>query len=226
MSIPPQQPPVNRPTYSRTLSALRKSELVQLSVKFKLPTDGNVVFLRNRLRVYMNYHRDVLMNNPRYRALFPRARDPNIPIRRSELPPQTRQTRSSPALSYDRSPSPALSYDSWHGIEDNQVPIPLVQPHQPSPQPLHPLPHHQEPFLYHHPPPSPSSSESSADSLPPAPNLVGGCKFILLFTLFLSSLCGTMQSPLFPFFLEHYEVPVSSPWDTMKFLLPILLGTL
>ena len=203
MSVPPQQPLVNRPTYSRTLSALRKSELVQLSVEFKLPTDGNVVFLRNRLRVYMNYHRDALMNNPRYRALFPRARDPNIPIRRSDLPSQTLRTRSSPALSYDHSPSPALSYDSWHGIEDDQVPIPPVQAHQPSPQPPHPLLHHQEPIIYHHPPPSPSSSESSADSLPPAPNFAGGRKF-------------------YPFFFTYFPFPR----DTMQLPFSFLFGTL
>ena len=165
MSVPPQQQPVNRPTYSRTLSALRKSELVQLSVEFKLPTDGNVVTLRNRLRVYMNYHRDALMNNTRYRALFPRARDPNIPIQQSELSSQTFRTCSSSALSYEHSPSPALSYDSWHGIEDDQAPIPVIHPHQPPPQPPHPIPLYQELIVYHHPPPSPSVSESSVDSL-------------------------------------------------------------
>ena len=130
MLAPPQQPPINRPTYSRTLSTLHKTELIQLSVDFKLPTDGNVVTLRNRLRVYMNYHQDALINNPRYRALFPKAQDPNIPIRHSDLSSQTVRTPSSTALSYDCTPSP----------------IPLVPPHQPIPQ--HPLPHYQEPNIY------------------------------------------------------------------------------
>ena len=206
MSLPPQQPLVTRPTYSRTLSALRKTELIQLSVEFKLPTDGNVLSLRNRLRVYMNYHRDALINNPRYNGLFPRPRDPNIPIRQSDLPSRTFRTRSSSALSYDRTPSPALSYDSWHGIEDDPIPIPDAHPHQPPPQPLPPLPHHQEPDVHHHPPPSPSASESSIDSLPPAAYPAVGRKFVPL-PIFLL---------LFPYFRG----------DTMESPPPLLFGTL
>ena len=178
MSAPPQQPPITRTTYSRTLSALRKTELVQLSVEFKLPTDGNVVTLRNRLRAYMNYHHDTLVNNLRYKALFPKPREPNIHMRNSGLPSQTPRTHSSAALSYERTPSPTPSYESWNGIMDDHVPIPVIPPHQPPPQLPLPLPHHQEPDIHHHPPPSPSISESSLDSPPPAVYPAGGCKLI------------------------------------------------
>ena len=218
MSAPPQHPPPSRTTYSRTLSALCKTELVQLSVKFKLPTNSNVLVLRNQLRVYMNYHWDVLMNNPRYRPLFPRVRVPNIPIQRLDLSSQTLRTCSSSALSYDRSPSPTPSFESWNGIGDDQAPIPFIQPHQPSPQPLHPLPLHQDPNVYHHPPPSPSTSESSADSLPQAADSTGGRKF---------------TSPLFIsfriFLLRHYGVaPLLLPFGTLwsSPFLPFSIGTL
>ena len=203
MSVPPQ-PPINRLPYSRTLSALRKTELVQLSVDFKLPTDGNVLTLRNRIRVYMNYHRDVLINNPRYKALFPKAREPNIPMRRSNLSSQTVRTPSSAGLSYHRTPSPTPSFESWNGIEDDQIPVPLIPPH---PILQHPPPHHQEPVIFQHPPPSPSVSDDSVDSPPPVVHPAGGRKFV--------SFTSTLLFIIFS--LRHYAVVFPFPFlDTMK----------
>lgn len=203
MSVPPQ-PPINRLPYSRTLSALRKTELVQLSVDFKLPTDGNVLTLRNRIRVYMNYHRDVLINNPRYKALFPKAREPNIPMRRSNLSSQTVRTPSSAGLSYHRTPSPTPSFESWNGIEDDQIPVPLIPPH---PILQHPPPHHQEPVIFQHPPPSPSVSDDSVDSPPPVVHPAGSRKFV--------SFTSTLLFIIFS--LRHYAVVFPFPFlDTMK----------
>jgi hypothetical protein len=46
--------------YSMVLSALCKTELIQLSLEFKLPTDGSVIDLRNCLKCYLNFNRDTL----------------------------------------------------------------------------------------------------------------------------------------------------------------------
>ena len=143
--MPPRQLLPNRTPYTKTLSALLKTDLIRLSTEFRLPTDGPVVTLRNRLRAYLNYHNATLARNPRYRALFPGYRR-----NRSPTPP------SSPVLSY-RTPSPTPTFDSWDGINDPQQP----QPHVDDPQ--LPLPH---PPIFH-PPPPPSTYDSDHSSPPP-----------------------------------------------------------
>ena len=62
--------------YTKVLSALRKNDLARLCAEFRLSSDGSVVALRNRLKDYLNIHRDTLYRNPRYNALFPRHRKP------------------------------------------------------------------------------------------------------------------------------------------------------
>jgi hypothetical protein len=142
--MPPRRLVLNRTPYTKTLSALLKTDLIRLSTEFRLPTDGPVVTLRNRLRAYLNYHSAALTHNPRYRALFPGHRR-----NRSPTPPP-----SSPDLSY-RTPSPTPSFDSWDGINDFQ-----------QPQFNDPQPPQQHPPVFH-PPPPPSTYVSDFDSPPP-----------------------------------------------------------
>ena len=108
-------PPV-APPYTKTLSALRKNELVRLSNEFRLPTEGSVLVLRNRLRVYLNAHNEVLYRNPRFTALYPKHR----------------QVQHQQAVVPQRSPSPAASarsFDSWHGIGANRPRSPALSSH-------------------------------------------------------------------------------------------------
>ena len=52
-----------RHSYSTVLSALHKTELIQLSLEFKLPTNGPVITLKNCLKCYLNFHCKMLMNS-------------------------------------------------------------------------------------------------------------------------------------------------------------------
>jgi len=159
-----RQPRVNRPPYTQLLSALRKTDLVGLCREFRLSTEGSVVGLRNRLKDYLNLHRDRLYRNPRYNALFPKHR--RLPVVKKPSSPTT-SAPSTPTLSYR-----SLSFDSWHGIDDPpQDHPPLAQ------QPLAPVPAHPPPLDNPNgpdqPPLSPTASltESDADSFPPAIHL-------------------------------------------------------
>ena len=119
--MPPLPAHPNRPHYSKVLSALLKTDLIRLSTEFRLPTDGSVVTLRNRLRVYLNHHRNILSRNPRYRALYPRHQRIDPP----------------------RSPSPTESFASWNGIEDQQ--LPPQPPDPPQQPPFHPPDYQPQP---------------------------------------------------------------------------------
>jgi hypothetical protein len=118
--VPPQELP-----YSQPLSALRKADLIRLSVEFKLAVDGPVTTLRNRLRVYLNSHRNSLYPNPRFKTLYPKRRNPSI-----SLPPETRSQNS-------RSISPSNNHSdaSWNGIRSQPSPHPSSNPSShPSPR--------------------------------------------------------------------------------------------
>jgi hypothetical protein len=171
--MPPRLPQ----PYTQTLSMLRKIDLIRLSLEFRLPTDGSVVNLRDRLRVYLNAHRDTLFRNPRYNPLFPKHRRPAQP---PPSPPTQSRTLSSRAPSPSNSESSiasAQSFDSWNGIGgDLQQQIPQVQP-----QPL--LQHPADPVLHYHPPPPPSPSGSEPNSLPPSDHPVRFRKFFLVIFL-------------------------------------------
>ena len=123
----------SRRPYTKVLSALLKTDLVRLCVEFRLRTDGSVVDLRNRLKDYLNLHRDTLFANARYKPLFPRHRRPDQPPPPPPGPLPLSNTlssrHSSPALSYVSSPR---SYASWHGIED----LPQPELHQDEPAPF------------------------------------------------------------------------------------------
>jgi hypothetical protein len=168
LSTLPSMLPQSQQPYTQMLSLLRKIDLMRLSLEFKLPTDGSVVNLRDRLRVYLNAHREALFRNPRYSPLFPKTRQPP----RRSAPPVI----GTPSLSY-RTPSPdgsessnssTHSYESWHGIEA------ILPPPDPQPQPRYPPVHPplvvvpQNPALQFHPPPSPSVPGSDAGSPPPS----------------------------------------------------------
>ena len=187
--MPRQQLQANGPPFTKVLSALLKPDLVRLCTEFRLHGNGSVVVLRNRLKDYLNIHRNTLLVNPRYTALFPRHRRPNQP---SPSPSRSSHTSSrSSSLSYVSS---VHSFPSWNGIEDQQD-LPQDHPHQ--------LEHHppQDPDVqYFDPPPSATNS-----SPPPAAHAIEGRKFLLL----RSSLC--LPFTLFMYYLSiigHYEVPL------------------
>jgi hypothetical protein len=143
--------------YTQLITALRKIDLLRLCVEFRLPNDGSVVELRNRLKDYLNLHRETVYRNPRYTALYPRHR---------RLPPARRSLSSrpsSPPLSY-RTPSPTDSFESWDGIDD---------PPQRHPQQLPPDP----PPHLGYPPSSPSTTHSDLGSPPPPIHPPAGGKY-------------------------------------------------
>ena len=118
----PRQPnQLNRRPYSKLPSALRKTELIRLCVEFGLPSDGSVVDLRDRTKIYLAQNRDNLFRNPRFRALFLRQWRRNNP---SPTPPTSSHTLSS-QLS-NRTSSPAHSDSTWNGIDN----LPPIHPHQ------------------------------------------------------------------------------------------------
>lgn len=139
-------PQPNATPYTHTLSALRKDDLIRLSREFRLPPEGSVVTLRNRLRVYLNAHREVLQHNQRYKFLYPKQRRVNNP-------------HNSPPPSPPSSPS-ALSYvsdaPSWYGIGGNDHHDQLPQDQPPQQPSLSPPPMFQEPEDNYYPPPSPT----------------------------------------------------------------------
>ena len=199
----------NMPPYTQVLSALRKNDLIRLCDEFRLPTEGSVVNLRNRLKDYLNLHRNTLFRNPRYNPLFPRHRRPVQPIQQPEQasPPSTPPSSPNPS---HRSSSRAStrSYDSWHGIDrhsDNQDDNdfddnPLLQPpqfphgvqHLPLQQILQP-PHDPHflpanPYADYLPPPSNAPAGSQRGSVPPAALPTDGCKHFSLILTLVSSL--------------------------------------
>ena len=176
--MPRQLPQLDTPPYTKVLSALLKTELLRLCVEFRLPTDGSVVHLRQRLKGYINLNRNALFANPRYTGLFPRRR------RLADQPPPS-PTSSTSSLSYTSS---THSFDSWHGIGIQQTPppqepLPPIQLHQPH----QPLPHE----LHAHPPPSPSPSARNSEFATPPPVAqpgVDGRKFPFVRSLVRSTL--------------------------------------
>jgi hypothetical protein len=176
--MPQRNLPPHHYPYSQVLSALRKNDLMRLSVEFGLSVEGSVVHLRNRLKDYLNLRRDTLYPDPRYKALYPKHRRPNAP----HSPPASAATPSrsaSPAPS-ERSQASEHSFDSWHGIEaptDNrqgtrnaaffqQAPQDYYAPlPPPSPSPFnhdaagHPLRSLSPPIHQNHPPPVPHHTD-------------------------------------------------------------------
>jgi hypothetical protein len=153
---PPQELP-----YSQTLSTLRKGDLIRLSVEFKLPVDGSVVELRDRLRTYINDRKDTLYRNPRFRGLFPKPRQP--PRRRSPNPSGSRTLRSrsqSPTYSHSSNDS----FESWNGIQQQHPTVPQQPHHLPPNTPTRRS--SRGTTGQHEPPPSPSLPDSDLDFPP------------------------------------------------------------
>lgn len=190
-----RQQHVIRAPYNQLLTALRKIDLLRLSLEFRLSTEGSVVTLRNRLRDYLNLHRDTVYRNPRYTALCPRHRRAPAP-RHSPSPPNSPTT-----LSY-RSSSPEGSFDSWNGLDDaiqghpQVIQQPLVHPPVPPMPPNNPAPHYN-------PSPSPSDSNSDPGSLPPDDHPPVARKFFLslpsLVTLSVFSILALCSLPIAPY---------------------------
>jgi hypothetical protein len=160
--MPQQRLPSHQYPYTQVLSALRKNDLIRLCVEFGLPVDGPVVGLRNRLKDYLNLHRDTLYRDPRYKALFPKHRKPNHPPSPS-IPPSTVSSRSPTPDLPDRSPSPAESFASWHGIggdSDNHADNRQRSPVDPVPQDVRDL---SEPHYFPPPPSPPPFPQDRAD---------------------------------------------------------------
>jgi len=157
--------------YTSTLSFLRKIDLIRLSLEFRLPTDGTVVNLRDRLRVYLNSHSETLYKNPRYRPLYPQHRRVTQPVvSQAQRAPITKSRSPSPASTVSTD-STVRSFDSWNGIDAAQP------PHAPFIQPLQAPVADQGPVNYHPPPPPPPPSPSVPGSDPdffPFDDLNGG----------------------------------------------------
>jgi hypothetical protein len=164
-----QQRQAHRPPYTKVLSALRKTELVRLCIEFRLSIDGSVVTLRNRLKDYLNLHRDALFRNPRYKPLFPKHRRANRPPSSPVLSIHSSLPRSPSALSYVSS---VRSYASWNGIDDH------FQPHTPNHSPEPPHLHHDHPHPQQHHSPPPSPTVSFQDPLPPVLHAGEGRKYL------------------------------------------------
>ena len=182
---PRQQARAGRTPYTRVLSSLRKTELIRLCIEFRLSTDGSVVALRNRLKDYLNLHRNTLYRNPRYNGLFPRHHHGNQRAPSSRPSSIASSRHNSPAQS-SQSSSRSSSYESWHGIQNQLVPPnevpPQAVPHHPPAGPHQPSPNldyiHPEEFYDHPlPPRSPSVTNSGQGSPPPAVYAAERCKF-------------------------------------------------
>jgi hypothetical protein len=145
-------PPQERP-YAQTLSKLRKADLLRLSLEFRLAVDGSVVTLRNRIKAYLNAHRDTLYRHPRFKALYPKHTRPIRP--RDSSPPPSHV----PDNAFQRSPSPSSSDESWNGIEDDQ--------------------RHHSPHIQVHQPPPPSIPPSEPGSSHEGDQSIGGRKYYL-----------------------------------------------
>ena len=142
---------LNRHPFTKTLSTLHKDKLIQLSIEFDLPTEGSVIYLRDRLKAHLTLHNDAIYNNPRYRGLYPKPHRLNLnkhhvtPVNASPIPslPSPLDLPSPPAPVH---PNQSLtpSFESWNGInpqpQDLQLPwSPHPQDIQPPWSPLHPL---------------------------------------------------------------------------------------
>ena len=179
------------PPYTQVLSALCKNDLIRLCTEFRL---GPIVNLRNRLKDYLNLHRDMLFHNPRYNALFPRHRrlnQPRQPSTPSRTPTPSSCASTPPASNHSH--LPALSYASWHGIgghdanhDKDQLDAHVIQPppvpvqHKQQPHFLSPHPLLEHPYNHHIPPPSNPPLNSEHTSVPPAAYPVDGCKYSCL----------------------------------------------
>ena len=122
--------------YRKVLSALLKPDLLHLCGDFRLPTEGSVVTLRNRLKDYLNLHCNTLYRDQRFTALFPRH---SRPAQHQQPPPRAcalvSRSHSHSVLSYMSLPnsSPAPSDISWHGFGNlssltHSHPLTLRQP--------------------------------------------------------------------------------------------------
>ena len=163
-------PQLAREPYTQTLNLLRRIDVLRLCVEFKIPSDGTVIALKDKIRRHLNENRDTLFNDPRFNPLYPKvirvtqpaaAQPPAVPHQVVRPPSPTLSESSLSSISSDH------SYESWHGIE-----VPPVY-HDPPAQPPYQaeaLPPHEvvpQDFPVHHyhlpPPPSPSVPGSEPD---------------------------------------------------------------
>ena len=163
-------PQLAREPYTQTLNLLRRIDVLRLCVEFKIPSDGTVIALKDKIRRHLNENRDTLFNDPQFNPLYPKVRHVIQPPA-AQPPAVSHQVVRplSPTLSESSlsSISSDHSYESWHGIE-----VPPVY-HDPPAQPPYQaeaLPPHEvvpQDFPAHHyhlpPPPSPSVPGSEPD---------------------------------------------------------------
>ena len=193
---------------------LRKIDLQRLSLEFKLPTDGTVLNLRDRLRVYLNAHSNVLYRNPRYRPLYPQHRrlpqpvQPQQPAEQEGHAENNRTPSPTPTESTDASD---ISYESWHGIEGPPAHhIPVVQPPQipvaPAPVVFHDAAEHYPPPP---PPPSPSVPGSDPGHFPFSDHGNGSRKFPFLMTF--ATIISPPPTLVWLIFLSYYYYGLYCP---------------
>ena len=214
--------------YTTTLSLLRKIDLMRLSLEFRLSTEGSVVVLRNRLKAYLNAHRDTLYHNPRYNVLFPKLRRLNPPPNSPQLSfyaPSNQSPSPSPTPSHS-SHSSTSSFSSWGGIDYQDRPPSPVQPHHPqiaAPQVAEP--DFQPPHFL--PPPSPAPLDLG--SPPPIANAVPGRELFLLLVLHISTFvfmaCPIEAPPYFFYALSRRFLSPLWPYDALISLLATIGST-
>jgi hypothetical protein len=173
--MPPRRLPAHHYPYTQLLSALRKNDLIRLCVEFGLPVDGSVVNLRNRLKDYLNLHRDTLYRNPRFNALYARHRKPGHSAHQLN-PPSTLSSPSCTPSPSTRSHSPADSDDSWHGIGGS-----ATQHNTRVPDETHPPRRNRSPFPQNSPPQSRSPSVVGQTGVFPAHQTADGREYTFSF---------------------------------------------
>ena len=196
-------------------------------MEFKISSEGTVVLLKNKIRRYLDEHRDTLFNNPRFTALYPKARRVTQPV--APRPPAVRHQivrPPSPALSISSNSTTSSdhSYESWNGIQ--APPLHHDPPIQPLPQEAAPLLHspaHYEPPAHHYhlpPPPSLSAPGSNPDPFLFGDHDDGPRKFFpFLYTFISLHDCGLIALPF-------VSLPYSFSYPFLGIALSIYIITL
>ena len=151
--------------FTKTLSTLCKNKLIQLAVRFNLPTDSSVIFLRDCLKAHLSLHRGAIDQNPRYKGLYLRPWQDNANRCSSSSPPPPGASAfqpldpSHPASQLITNPS----FELWNALEPHLQDLqPSLSPAQsllnqdlpmfnPATPPFFPHVDHDDPLLYPQP---------------------------------------------------------------------------
>ena len=194
--------------YTTMLSLLRKINLIRLSIELKLPTEGNIMVLKDRLRVYLNAHSETLYKNPRFQPLYPSIRRLPQAARQPALPVSNRTPSPSPS---DSSESSADSFESWNGIQAELPVYHQVAPVYPAQPPVVPAEVVEQVPLDFYPPPPPPPPPSPSPSVPasdpgfppPTDHHDGLSKYLLPFPILSLEPCRKVPPSSFSYPCSH-----------------------